>query len=606
MAYWLSLVLFIYGVFAQSAFQYEDDDYIQYRTLPKHRIIKWNITYHDRSAVAPGYWFTAPYWTHDGDKVTNQWVPYQIGPHIFDQDGVLIWSGSVEFKNLNVYDFRRIDLPDATGKLQPHLSWMRWHMPYDMQSDGMTAVYDNNYQPKKILTVPAHEVDTHEFNVKYSPNVLQIQTRGEVIKLDELGRPETEQVITNNGFTETNLMTGEKIFEWRSNNRVKLDESYITRVEDQHPHPDYMHTNSVDKNDNGDYLLSARHTSTIYLISGKDGHIIWRLGGKKNNFEKNFDFYGQHNARFISVNSTHMTISLFNNGAIDTDVREPVSSAMYVQLDLVKMKATVLQRYMRPDGGVTDRRGNMQTLSNGNALVCWSWDGYMTEVSHDGRLLMEARFASDRHDTYRAYKFPWIGRPSYPPTLMSETYGVNGSELSTVFHVSWNGATDIKFWRFYARNNSTTAKKVIGMVSKKGFETSFIARGYMDWVSVEALDANLEVLGVSPDSRTIPPEYWAAEASLPRPDNPEAPHADKVTDMQQASNQAVEFVLLFFAGFIASVAFGTVMLYRRIITRLILMSFSRLIPDGYARVWMEDPDDLESGEDEMKSWKEKE
>ena len=121
MVFWLSLILLLYGVVAEKvaenvtekAYQFEDDDYVEYRTvrwelpptfscccgaaqtnrraavqLPKHRITKWNITYYDRSAVAPGYWFTSPYWFHDGEKKTNQWIPYQIGPHIFDQDGV--------------------------------------------------------------------------------------------------------------------------------------------------------------------------------------------------------------------------------------------------------------------------------------------------------------------------------------------------------------------------------------------------------------------------------------------------------------------------------------------------------------------------------------
>lgn len=59
----------------------------------------------------------------------------------------------------------------------------------------------------------------------------------------------------------------------------------------------------------------------------------------------------------------------------------------------------------------------------------------MSEFSYDGRLVMETKFASNRLDTYRAYKFPWIGRPAYPPTLVSDCCQVNGSELSTVFHV---------------------------------------------------------------------------------------------------------------------------------------------------------------------------
>ncbi|KAJ5290918.1 hypothetical protein N7478_000169 [Penicillium angulare] len=591
MAHLLFLMVWSLGTSAQSLFQFESDDYISYRTLPNHLITRWNITNYDQSSLSSGYWFTAPYWQHGGDKDTNQWIPYQVGPHIFDQDGELVWSGSVEFSNLNVYDFRRIDLPDGTGQLQPHLAWMKWHKPYAMETDGGAAVYNNNYQPRKMLRVPANEIDTHDFNVRYPPNVLQIQSRGEYIRLDELGRPEAEQVITNNGFTETNLITGEKTFEWRSNNKVKLNESYITLAEDAHPRDDYMHANAIDKNKNGDYLLSARHTSTIYLISGKDGHIIWRLGGKKNDFEKDFDFYGQHDSRFMSVNSTHMEISLFNNGAIDADARELTSSAMYVMLDLVAMKATLLQRYIRPDKGITDRRGNMQTLENGNVLICWAWDGYMSEYSRSGKLLMEAKFASDRHDTYRAYKFPWVGRPLYPPALISEAQGVNGSELSTMFHVSWNGATDIKHWRFYARNSPTGEKYEIGTISKKGFETSFIARGYMDWVSVEALDTDMEPLGVTPDLRTKLPEYWDALALLPQPDNPKL-----LTTENSAQSVRYEkgiLMSLFLAGFLFSSLTFMLSRYWRYLIRLSTISFSKVFAGGYVRVWSEEPEELE-------------
>ncbi|KAJ6023729.1 hypothetical protein N7540_004526 [Penicillium herquei] len=597
MVCWLSLILCISGVGAQKHFQHDSNDYIRYRTLPNHLITKWNITYHDREAVAPGYWFTAPYWTHDGDRETNQWIPYQIGPHIFDQDGVLVWTGSVEFENLNVLDFRRIDLPDASGRLQPHLSWMRWHKPYEMGSEGLTAVYDNHYQAKHVSRVPANEIDVHEFNVKYPPNVIQIQARGEVIKLDELGRPDTQQVITSSGFTEINILTGEKVFEWRSNNKVKLNESYITRAEDNHPAEDYMHANAIDKNENGDYLLSARHTSTIYLISGEDGHIIWRLGGKENDFQKDFEFYGQHDSRFISVNSTHMVISFFNNGAIDSDIREKTSSAMYVELDTTNMRARILNRYMRPDGGVTDRRGNMQTLDNGNVFMCWSWDGYMSEFSHDGRLLMEAKFASDRLDTYRAYKFPWIGRPSTPPTLLSEAYGVNGSTLSTVFHVSWNGATDVAYWRFYARNSPSTAKEEVGIVPKNSFETSFIARGYMDWVSVEALNSNMETLGESPDTRTAPPEYWPPTAPLPRPDEPRPTPENIIPPIE---HHLEKFPLQFLAGFAICGVLGAVIVYRRLWSRFFLSLFSKSVPTRYIRVWSEETEDLESGDDASK------
>lgn len=54
---------------------------------------------------------------------------------------------------------------------------------------------------------------------------------------------------------------------------------------------DLSHINSVDKDTDGDFLISARHVSTIYKIAGltspsglAPGEIIWRLGGKRSSF----------------------------------------------------------------------------------------------------------------------------------------------------------------------------------------------------------------------------------------------------------------------------------------------------------------------------------
>ena len=50
------------------------------------------------------------------------------------------------------------------------------------------------------------------------------------------------------------------------------------------------HINAVDKDATGDYLVSSRHTWTIYKIAGLNntqyaaGTVIWRLGGKSNTF----------------------------------------------------------------------------------------------------------------------------------------------------------------------------------------------------------------------------------------------------------------------------------------------------------------------------------
>src|SRR6266516_3344401 len=79
------------------------------------------------------------------------------------------------------------------------------------------------------------------------------------------------------------------------------------------------HLNSVDKNDEGDYLVSGRHTSSMMKISGANKSVIWRLGGKKSDFVLDgFNFTGQHDARFRGGNSSVQLISLFDNAKVDS------------------------------------------------------------------------------------------------------------------------------------------------------------------------------------------------------------------------------------------------------------------------------------------------
>jgi hypothetical protein len=279
-------------------------------------------------------------------------------------------------------------------------------------------------------------------------------------------------------------------------------------------HWGHSHVNSVDKNANGDYLLSSRFTNTLFLISGKDGHIKWRLGGKTSDFVQNFSFYRQHHARFISSNDNETVISFLNNASDEQSEDGKVSSALFVKLDTAvrPMTATVVRRYDRPDGGLTRLRGNVQTLPNGNVFVGWSEQGYHSEFAPDGTLLMEAMFLSPTFSTYRAYKFDFVGMPAEPPVLKALAYGSDLTELMSVLHVSWNGATEVASYSFYANDLADNSSVLLGSVAKSGFETTFGIDCFVDWVSVEAVDAKGNVLAVSDVVRTIVP------ANLVEPD----------------------------------------------------------------------------------------
>ena len=265
--------------------------------------------------------------------------------------------------------------------------------------------------------------------------------------------------------------------------------------------------NSVDKISTGDYLVSARYMDCIYSISGKDGSIQWILGGKSSSFKQNkFSFSRQHDARFVDPQDLPFSameeiqyISLLDNAVDETELNEqssPMSSVLIVALDLIRMEANVVLRVKRPDGGATTFGGNSHFLPNGNLLASWAGGAYISEHSSENKLLMEARFLSDRFTTYRSYKADFTAVPKEKPALRCFAFGTSVAKATSICYVSWNGATEVQRWRF--RSASTAAAgDVLGVVSKSGFETRLQFHAFVSDVYVEALSSQGETLGTS-------------------------------------------------------------------------------------------------------------
>ena len=272
--------------------------------------------------------------------------------------------------------------------------------------------------------------------------------------------------------------------------------------------------NSVDKDANGDYLVSGRDTHTIYKVSGSDGSIIWRLGGKMSTFHlNNFNFSSQHDARFIDGNNTMTVISLFNNAANGThNPTAAYSSALVVALDTSPsaMVATVLKQWDRPDQGLTYIRGNVQILPNDNAFVCWSKDAYLSEFTPDGQCILEAKLTARGFASYRAYKSNFTGLPDSKPALKAFGFGTSCDSITTVAYVSWNGATEVVSWNIYSSTEPSRRFLLIGNASRAGFETIYVSAGYRPWIFAEAVDIDGRSLGNSSVEKAVIPSPWGS------------------------------------------------------------------------------------------------
>lgn len=421
------------------------------------------------------------------------------------------------FKNEDVYDFKLAASPDET----PRLSFMVKKRNGPFQGHAVILNQEFNIVSEFDGPEDIAEFDMHEFTVlPGGKTALACAHWPQEMNLADIGRPNDKSFFVTAGFFEFDMATGERLAWWDASapGNIGIHETVLHDGDIKPLKPpghDYLHLNSVDKNADGLYLVSMRFTNTIYLASGTDNSIIWRLGGEESDFDQDFNFTKQHDARFLESNATHHVISLLNNAADDQMESEDVSSALIVALDTTAspMTARLLNRYNRPDGSLSRLRGNVQVLPNKNVFVGWSDDGYMSEHSPEGDVLMEAKHEAKHFYTYRSYKFDFVGKPSAPPDVTASLSESEGQAQTTI-HVSWNGATEVAHWSFYAQIDESSSPILLGVVEKRDFESKVIASGHLDWITAEAFDHTGLSLGKSKVFRTSLKDHQFGESVM--------------------------------------------------------------------------------------------
>lgn len=246
---------------------------------------------------------------------------------------------------------------------------------------------------------------------------------------------------------------------------------------------DYFHINSVDKDSHGDYLISARDACAVHKVNGTTGEIIWRLGGKRSDFDlgPNVAFCFQHHARFLSQSGTEEIISLFDNAAHGTENghgselhTNPFSQGKIIHVNTASWTASIVQAFQPPDGLLAKSQGSTHILPGGNALVNWGSEGAMTEYTSDGTAVfhayMDSGFLGEGVQNYRAFRSNWTGLPHEQPALAVRHDALSGS---TTAYVSWNGDTETAIWRFFAVTDEHGSRRYLGESRRTGFETGF-------------------------------------------------------------------------------------------------------------------------------------
>jgi hypothetical protein len=345
-------------------------------------------------------------------------------------------------------------------------------------SDGTLSYYDAHRTAFVILDSSYQETNTIQPGNGYTAldgHDLQLLSDGHyAILVNEIRTVDMGKVVP--GGNPQALVVGQIIqeldqaknvvFQWRFLDHIPITEtdqsltaSYI----------DYSHANAVEPDSDGNYLVSSRHLDEITKIDRSNGEILWRLGGKENEFT--FlqgpgitdvpEFSHQHDIRRLS--NGHIT--LFDN---HNQQNPQTSRAVEYVLDENAKTATLVWEFRNNPDIISVAMGDAQRLPNGNTMIGWgsSLAPYLTEVRPDGTKAFELDLGGT-DVTYRAFRFPWHATPTWPPSLVLQA----SNTMTLTF--SWNGATDIASYRIYG-SNTFPPTTLATEVPKTGFESSYV------------------------------------------------------------------------------------------------------------------------------------
>jgi hypothetical protein len=451
-------------------------DYQSFDTLPGVQAPILSVTVPDRDPAA-------------GDILTtNGPGPGQYGPLIYTPQGRLVW-----FEELPPGEAAE-DLSEQTYEGRRDLTWWRGKVLSLGFGQGEDIVMNARYQTvARIAGGNGLKADLHDFQI--APHDVAYITAYNPIRCDLSAlKGAAGGAIDDTAIQEIDMRTGLVRWEWHSLDHISVSETETPTPTTTTPW-DWFHLNSIDPEPDGNIFISARSTWAGYQLEGGGGRVLWRLGGLKSSFKMGpgTETAWQHDGRVLPDGE----VTFFDDGSNPPIHRQ--SRAVRIALDFKTHEARLAAVYTHPDPPLlAPSQGNAQTLADGSTLVGYGGVPAISEYSQDGSLLLDAHLPYDM-TFYRAFRFPWSGRPLTPPAVLAN---MNDTGEATIVHASWNGATGVAAWRVLAGERPEALTPQI-TTPASGFESSTILPKQYAYVGVQALDAAGQVLGASRTVATI-------------------------------------------------------------------------------------------------------
>ena len=288
-------------------------------------------------------------------------------------------------------------------------------------SGAMFYLMDSTYAIIDSVKSKTYKPDPHDFIAMENGHFLFIANDPRTMDMSAYGGKTNATVV--GCVVQEQDENKNVVFEWKSWDHFSISDSYADLTVSS---VDLIHHNSIDVDEDGNFFLISRSLNEVTKIDRLTGNIIWRLGGKNNQFtftDPTSIFSMPHDFRKLPDGN----FTLFDNG---NERNPPYTRALEYSIDQVNKVVTLVWNYDADKKIFSGNSGSVQRLPSGNTVIGYGYDGNkpaFVEVNPDSSVAFRMDFP-DNITSYRACKFPWTTSLFVP-----NTYSINFGQ--------WDGYT---------------------------------------------------------------------------------------------------------------------------------------------------------------------
>ncbi len=248
---------------------------------------------------------------------------------------------------------------------------------FQLQKNGLLTYYNNVDEKFFVLDTYYQVIDSFRVVGNYSTDFhsLQILPHGHALLMaTDLQQVDMSKLIPGGDpkATVASLILQEVdashqlLFQWRSWDHFAITDADTTLVDLTSSVIDYVHANDLEITPDSNYLITCRNMSEVTKINRQTGEIMWRCGGKHNQFEMpndTVDIHAMHSARLLD--ETHLL--LFDNGLTSRSD----SRGLEYFIDQNKKIIRLLRTYPHDPPVFSPVMGNIQVMNASQRLIGW-------------------------------------------------------------------------------------------------------------------------------------------------------------------------------------------------------------------------------------------